>query len=80
MANRSSSVWLALANILLPVAIFTFAVGFFPYKPVLQGITDQISLEHAPERLNLGLLPEAQFDKVVFMVVDALRRYAPSKF
>jgi ethanolaminephosphotransferase len=59
---------LALANLLLPIAILIFASGFFPYKPVLSGLA---SFNHgAPE---VSAQPEAIFDRVIFMVVDALR-------
>jgi ethanolaminephosphotransferase len=59
---------LTLANLLLPAAILIFASGFFPYKPVLSGLA---SFDHGdPEA---AVQPEAVFDRVVFMVVDALR-------
>lgn len=57
---------LAVANVLLPVAVLIFATGFFPYKPFIQGLAQYKMLEHGPP-------PKAQFDKVIFMVVDALR-------
>lgn len=59
---------LALANVLIPISILVFAIGFFPYKPFLPGLADYESLE-------FGQPPEAPFDKLIFMVVDALRRY-----
>ncbi|KAJ5180357.1 GPI ethanolamine phosphate transferase 2 [Penicillium capsulatum] len=54
-----------LANLLLPVGILVFCAGFFPYKPLLPGLAtfDQ------PDQDGTS----AVFDKVVFMVVDALR-------
>lgn len=58
---------LTFANLLIPIAILTFASGFFPYKPFLPGTATFD--EGAADRM-----PEAPFDKVVFMVVDALRR------
>lgn len=64
MASRSSNVLLALANLLIPIAILTFASGFFPYKPFLSGLANYDGTTP----------PEAPFDKVIFMVVDALRR------
>lgn len=60
---------LTAANVLIPVAVLTFAVGFFPYKPFLPGLA-----EYGPS--VYGSPPDAPFDKVVFMVVDALRRCA----
>lgn len=66
---RGLSSWLSIAaiNFLLPVGILLFAKGFFPYKPFLPGLAvfgDEDVRTPAP------------FDKVVFMVVDALRRCA----
>jgi ethanolamine phosphate transferase 2 subunit G len=67
MAGRTSALLLTTANIFIPIAILTFASGFFPYKPFLAGLAEYEALEHGPP-------PAAPFDKVVFMVVDALRR------
>lgn len=67
MALRASSLPLTAANLLIPIAILTFASGFFPYKPFLAGLAEYEVLEY-------GAPPAAAFDKVVFMVVDALRR------
>ncbi|KAA8912852.1 alkaline-phosphatase-like protein [Sphaerosporella brunnea] len=63
---RGSSSWLLIAaiNVLLPVGILLFAKGFFPYKPFLPGLA-VFGEEDGPA--------SAPFDKVVFMVVDALR-------
>lgn len=52
---------------LIPVALLMFASGFFPYKSFLQGhasfgAEQEEFAQHAP------------FDKIIFMVVDALRR------
>lgn len=61
---------LLLSNLLIPIAISIFALGFFPYKPFLPGLA---SFNHGPAAHDV---PKAQFNKVVFMVVDALRRLA----
>ena len=54
------------ANLLMFVGILTFSSGFFPYKPLIPGLaTFETENDPAP----------AIFDKVIFMVVDALRRY-----
>ncbi|KAJ5033462.1 uncharacterized protein L3040_008577 [Drepanopeziza brunnea f. sp. 'multigermtubi'] len=66
MASRLSMPSLLAANILIPVAILIFASGFFPYKPFLPGLAQYETLEY-------GSPPEAPFDKLIFMVVDALR-------
>ncbi|KAK3401190.1 hypothetical protein B0T20DRAFT_406236 [Sordaria brevicollis] len=66
--SLSSTLSLIAANLLIPVAIIIFATGFFPYKPLLPGLADHEPLE------GYGEPPEAPFDKLVFMVVDALRR------
>jgi len=63
----SNGVWLFIANALLPIALVVFARGFFPYKPFLPGLAKYSPLEY-------GDPPEAPFDRVIFMVVDALRR------
>ena len=71
MATRN--VVLALANLLIPVAILVFATGFFPYKPFMPGLAEfeEFALDNAQQKGRKQ--PEAPFDKVVFMVVDALR-------
>lgn len=72
MAPRT--ILLVLANLLIPVAILVFASGFFPYKPFMPGLAEYEELVW--EGRDAGALqepPEAPFDKLVFMVVDALR-------
>lgn len=65
MKPKASWSLVALVNLLLPIGILIFAKGFFPYKPFLPGLAVQ----------NAGDVVPAPFDKVIFMVVDALRRY-----
>jgi hypothetical protein len=60
------NVLLAAANLLIPIAVLIFATGFFPYKPFVPGLAEY-------RQLKYGDPPEAPFDKVIFMVVDALR-------
>lgn len=67
-----STVLLVAANLLIPVAIYIFAKGFFPYKPLLPGLAQY------DEAVGEELQPAPPFDRLVFMVVDALRRYAKS--
>ncbi|KAF5024635.1 hypothetical protein F66182_3399 [Fusarium sp. NRRL 66182] len=57
---------LVAANLLIPASIVVFALGFFPYKPFLPGLAEF-------EPLDFGSPPEAPFDRLIFMVVDALR-------
>lgn len=64
-----SSALLLAANILIPVAIFVFGTGFFPYKPLLSGLASYDAVT------EYGEPPAAPFDKLVFVVIDALRRY-----
>jgi len=64
---------LTIANLLIPIAILTFASGFFPYKPFLPGTATFGDV-------GVDQVPEAPFNKVVFMVVDALRRFRTSLF
>lgn len=59
---------MTLSNILLPVAALIFATGFFPYKPFLPGLATFEDVEEFGKEQ-----PDAIFDRVVFMVVDALR-------
>ncbi|KAH6671599.1 GPI ethanolamine phosphate transferase [Plectosphaerella plurivora] len=58
--------FLAIANLLIPLSIFIFATGFFPHKPFLPGLAQYEDLEYGPP-------PAPHFDRLVFMVVDALR-------
>lgn len=71
MAPSKSTTMLTIANLFIPIAILIFASGFFPYKPFLPGLAGYETLG-----FGLGAPPKAPFDKVIFMVVDALRRYA----
>lgn len=72
MASRT--LLLTIANLLIPVAIIVFATGFFPYKPFMPGLA---TFEEPGHRDVFGNGPteqtKAPFDKLVFMVVDALR-------
>lgn len=67
---------IVLANILIPIACVIFANGFFPYKPFLPGLASYHDVESNEELRLLGNMtrPPRIFDKVVLMVVDALRR------
>lgn len=58
-------IWVA--NGLIPVAILIFSLGFFPYKSLIPGLATFEEANGGP--------PPPVFDKVIFMVVDALRRY-----
>jgi ethanolaminephosphotransferase len=57
-----------IANLLVPVGILTFSSGFFPYKPLIPGLATF-------DETDANDIAPAIFDKVIFMVVDALRRY-----
>ena len=72
MAPITFTVLLSLANIFLSLALITFAIGFFPYKPFKQG---HASFDLQNEPVDFVSAP---FDKLIFMVVDALRRYVES--
>jgi ethanolaminephosphotransferase len=56
------------STIILPLALVLFASGFFPYKPFLPGLAT------FGEDGN-GSRPPPVFDRVILLVVDALRRY-----
>lgn len=57
-----------IANILVPIAVLIFSSGFFPYKPLISGLATF-------EQDDGFAAPPKVFDKVIFMVIDALRRY-----
>ena len=60
-------IWTAIsANLLLIAAVLVFASGFFPYKAFLPGLATW-----HPDSLRPSA--SAPFDRVIFMVVDALR-------
>jgi ethanolaminephosphotransferase len=68
------TILLALANLLIPVAILVFATGFFPYKPFMPGLAQYEELRFGKEvDGDWQKPPAAPFNKLVFMVVDALR-------
>ena len=58
---------LVLINALFLASLVIFGRGFFPYKPVLPGLGEY-------DDLHLGPSPTAPFDRLVFIVIDALRR------
>ncbi|TLD29916.1 GPI ethanolamine phosphate transferas-like protein 2 [Venturia nashicola] len=66
MRSTTRNCLLAASNLLIPVAVLTFATGFFPYKPFVPGLGQY-------ELSEYGDPPKSHFDKVIFMVVDALR-------
>lgn len=68
MANLSRIALLFFTNAILGAAIIVFAIGFFPYKAVLPGVAQWPDTTSAEAAASI-----AQFDKVIFMVVDALR-------
>ena len=65
--DRAVTSLLFTANALVLLSVYFFSQGFFPYKPFLPGLA-----QYEPSRF--GPPPAAPFDRVVFMVVDALRR------
>ena len=70
MAPSRFNLLLLLSNLLIPIAILTFATGFFPYKPFLPGIAEFNESSHEVPQ------DTPPFDRLIFMVVDALRRSA----
>ena len=70
-SRTSRLIALTLSNLLLPIAVLVFASGFFPYKPFLPGLATFEDVQE-PDWKD-AQQPEAIFDRVVFMVVDALR-------
>jgi ethanolaminephosphotransferase len=64
MAGSLAKVALVLANAFIPIAVVLFSSGYFPYKPIIPGEATIVGNGAAPPI----------FDKVIVMVVDALRR------
>ena len=71
MSQKFSILMLTIANLLIPISILIFATGFFPYKPFIAG---RASYGDGKDGKNDSRYGTAPFDKVIFMVVDALRR------
>ena len=77
MKTRELCILVIVCSILQLAGIAFFARGFFPYKKVLPGF----ATENGPEDYKeLGLTndlapPQKLFDRLVFVVIDALRRY-----
>lgn len=67
MLTKLSGFLFVIANVLIPTSLLIFATGFFPHKPFLRGKASFNELEESQTMT-------APFDKVIFMVVDALRR------
>jgi len=76
MKTRSTCLLIIICSILQILGIAIFAKGFFPYKKVLPGFAQENGEDGYRE---LGLMPLASperiFDRLVFVVIDALRRY-----
>ncbi|KAK6429832.1 major facilitator superfamily transporter protein [Oleoguttula sp. CCFEE 5521] len=76
-SQRFRTFSLILSNLLIPIAVLVFATGFFPYKPVLPGLAtwedgEELGSDGRGAVGGDGRV-EAPFNKVIFMVVDALR-------
>ena len=65
MRHRTRNALSLTASVFLVGAVLIFAVGFFPHKAFLPGLATW--REGLPQRTT------APFDKVIFMVIDALR-------
>jgi ethanolamine phosphate transferase 2 subunit G len=78
MKTRSTCLLFIICSILQIVGVAIFAKGFFPYKTVLSGNAKH---NEAADYEEFGLQPlsppEPLFDRLVFVVIDALRRYTP---
>ncbi|KAL9602125.1 MAG: hypothetical protein Q9179_002633 [Wetmoreana sp. 5 TL-2023] len=64
---KISTFSLIVTNLSITAALLVFALGFFPYKTFLPGYAS-FTADQAE------LAQQAPFDKLIFMVVDALRR------
>jgi ethanolamine phosphate transferase 2 subunit G len=76
MKTRELCILVIICSVFQLVGVAFFARGFFPYKTVLPGF----ATENGPADFqDLGLVdhlapPEKLFDRMVFIVIDALRR------
>jgi hypothetical protein len=82
MKTRGLCLLVIICSVLQLAGIGFFARGFFPYKKVLPGFAAETVAE---DYIAVGLdeppsLPERIFDRMVFIVIDALRRYIPNTF
>ncbi|KAF7183161.1 hypothetical protein CNMCM7691_002996 [Aspergillus felis] len=66
MALKWENRAILIANILIVVAISIFSSGFFPYKSLLPGLATF-------DETNIDTVAPKVFDRVIFMVIDALR-------
>lgn len=66
---------LCLLAIVQLAGIALFARGFFPYKMYLPGFTNASQTPSWPNQSRDPLIIEPEYDRLVFMVVDALRKY-----
>lgn len=67
---------LVLANILIPVAVLVFGAGLFRQaSPSLETGHDELLQVFNNGDQGFSTEKEAPFDKIVFMVIDALRRF-----
>ena len=77
MKTRELLLVIFLCSALQLAGIAVFARGFFPYKKVLPGFAAQ---NGAHDFIELGLEPieppEKLFDRLIFIVIDALRRFS----
>ena len=75
MKTRELCLLTIACSLLQLIGVTFFARGFFPYKKVLPGFAAKVTVQ---DYEFLGLKPfnppEKVFDKLVFIVIDALRR------
>lgn len=77
MSYPTRKKWKILFNVVILqlLGIFFFAKGFFPYKANLSGFSTISELPPLPNgEKTFPLKPN--FDRLVFMLIDALRRFA----
>jgi ethanolamine phosphate transferase 2 subunit G len=67
MVRVRQSLALLAANLLVPIGVVVFMTGFFRGHPSLP-VPEEVVVD------RVAVADAAPFDKVVFMVIDALRR------
>src|SRR4051812_45845405 len=73
-SNMFTKSWASLALLLIvqTIGLGLFAKGFFPHKTILPGFASLNDIPSLPEHGNAT--PKPSFDRLVFMLIDALRR------
>jgi ethanolaminephosphotransferase len=76
MVQKSLRSLLMLSAVQL-TALLLFCKGFFPYKTYLPGFATAADAPPHLDNADITNNIEPEFDRLVFVLVDALRKYVP---